>query len=197
MRMRTILTAALMAAMAGGGFFAATTSAAAAPRPPSACPPGVPPPEYPPGRCRLVVEPTTVAPGGAVQVAGCGFKPGSRVNVALDPADTGRAVSLGRLTADGGGCINGSLTLRGNTKAGSYIVRATGKNPDGAAYELVSDTITVTAAATARPVVAIDADRAASTGPARGAPARLVVAFGLLVLGSLVVSGLRRRRPTT
>lgn len=190
------LIAGLLAAtvVVGGGTSAVPAQAAADPKPPSACPPGERPPEYPPGRCRLLVQPTSVAPGGTVQVAGCGFHPGSGVKVTATPPEGNGRVRLGRPLADTTGCIGGALTIPSRTEAGTYVATATGKDPERDAYELVSGPIAVTA--TARPTEVIDADNAASSRPGRPSPAGPVAVLGLVLLGGVVVTGLRRRPGT-
>ena len=163
----------------------------AAPPPPSVCPPDQPGGSYPPGSCRLVVEPTTVEAGGTIDASGCGFAPGSRVMLVLVPTEKGKPTPLARLTADESGCIAvDDVAVPDRTKPGTYVVTATGKDSNGRAYQLVSDPVTVTA-----PAAQIEASPVAHTVDDPSSPLLVLAgAAGLGLLGSALSVRVRRRR---
>lgn len=77
----------------------------------------------------LVLSADTVVAGGAVDVTGTEWEPGSDVEVALD--GSGDPVSLGTLTADADGKISGPLTIPGNSEPGLHTIAALGINGSG------------------------------------------------------------------
>lgn len=158
-------------------------------RPPGQ-PPGQPgqppgrPPEYPPGQCQLRLSQSAATAGSTVTAAGSGFSPGSAVSLSLG-GDT-----LGGATADGSGAFTASVTIPAGTAAGSYDMTAVG--PDG-----VEGTRVLSASFT---VLGQAADGSAASGaalPSTGSssvPILLLVALGLVILGTMAVVAGRRRR---
>lgn len=191
-----VLLVVMLMAITGGFVAAAPAGAVPPPKPPpSACPPGATP-SYPPGACTLVLDKNAANRGETVTIVeGCGYLAGSRVILKLVPTAGGKTVTVGRLTADANGCINGqSFVVPNNAKIGTYTLLATGKDANGAAYELVAAFEITNAAAAAIKPSQVSNVRAAGDQ----APLVLgVVALLLLALGSGVTSRTRRQVKTT
>lgn len=119
-------------------------------------------------------------PGGPFTARGCGFAPGTPIDVTIAGA------KLASVTAGPDGC--GFASLVAPTDPGTYTVCFTGLTPSGAVQQLC-DTITVRVAGAAAP---IPAGRLPFTGSQN--LAKLVVGGMLLVaVGGLLLVFTRRR----
>lgn len=183
-----VLGMALTAALAFG---AAPAGAAPPPKPPpSACPTGQAP-SYPPGACTLVLDKNAAAAGQTVAIVqACGYKAGSAVTLVLAPTGGGKKVTIGKRTADVSGCLTGQSFVVPSAKVGAYILRATGVDPNGAVYELVTSF-----QVTNSPTAVLSTSQVASVRPAVSDSRPLLLGVGalaLLALGSGCAARFRR-----
>ena len=181
------------ASVAGGLAGSAHASSASA----SACPPGTSP-SYPPGQCRLEVDPVTAEVGATVTIGGCGFGKGERVKLDLVPVGDLTSLTLTAKMAADDGCVRAKVTLAATVGGvvtlpapGPYALKAVGLDSAGEEYELVSDTLTLTAGATGAATIG---GSLAANGAGEDRSSGWVAVVGvLLVVGGLVLS-LRWRR---
>ena len=117
-----VLTAALSLAV---GSVHASAASPCAPgqaygrQPGSVSGPGTPrPPQYPAGKCQLVLSSNAVASGSSVTASGSGFQPGAPVEVSFSGTRVGTAV------AASDGTFTKAFVVPANTAAGDYLVTA-------------------------------------------------------------------------
>ena len=123
--------------------------------------------------------PTTVSAGEAVSLSFSGCAGATAVTVNFDSS------SLGSITSDSSGNVNGSITIPSGASAGSHTVTASCADPAGGTLT-VSQDVTVAGAST-------------SGLPFTGATVLPLVftALGLCVIGGIAAFATRRRRSTT
>ena len=112
-----VATGAAVLAMVGG--YAAAQSVD--------CGPGTAGGVYPVTDCMVLTSTNAIGAGGKLTVSGGGFKPVSTVSVVLH-SDT---VSLGSLTSNGDGSVDGAVSIPSSVPAGSHELDLSGVNPDG------------------------------------------------------------------
>ncbi|MDQ6927548.1 MAG: hypothetical protein M3159_02655 [Actinomycetota bacterium] len=144
----------------------------------------------------VTVTPSTVAPGGTIDVSSAKWKASSVVTVVLhsDP------VTLGTLTADASGAVTGSFTIPAATAIGDHTIELTGTGTDDAA-RTVSTSLTVADASTSTTTSGTTTDPSSSGSTSGSALARtgfevlgfLGIAAGLFGAGTFLVSAARRR----
>ncbi len=91
------------------------------------CGPGTAGKVYPVTDCMLMTSTNTITAGGELTVFGGGFKPVSSVSVQLHSTP----VTLGSLTSNGLGSVEGGVTIPASTSVGSHELDLSGINPDG------------------------------------------------------------------
>lgn len=142
------------------------------------CGPGSAGSVYPVTDCMALTSTNVISLGGQLTVSGGGFRPVSPVSVQLH-SDT---VTLGSLTSNSAGSVDGAVTIPPSVPAGSHELDLSGVNPDGTPRVLTAS-------------VRIEA--AASTSS--GLSGWFWFGIGMLVLALLgialvVARGSRRRR---
>jgi LPXTG-motif cell wall-anchored protein len=167
----------LIAMLAVGG----TASAQTAGNKSARCPGGSST-SYSPSRGTLSVSDTTPAPGDKETAFGCGYKPGSKVDVDLFSAP----VRVASVVAGADGGFTATFNIPAGTTPGSHTVESSGVNSAGQPL-LLSASITVAGPAGAG---GSDLPRtgASSTKPLTAAGA------GLVLIGAVAVVTARRRR---
>lgn len=139
--------------------------------------------QYPPNRGALQVSRSAARPGDPVTARGCGFRPGSTVNVDLVMGSQVTRVGTATAGADGG--FELTFNVPANAPVGNHTLEATGVDPAGDVRAL-SATLRVIGGEQGRG----DLPR---TGSDSTAP--LVTAgAGLVLLGGAAVFAARRRR---
>lgn len=134
--------------------------------------------QYPPNRGALQLSRSAARPGQPVTARGCGFRPGSTVNVDFFSQPT--RVATATAGADGG--FEATFNIPSNAAIGQHTVEATGVDPAGDVRAL-SANIRVIGAGGDLPRTGSD-----STAPLVTAGA------GLVLLGGAAVFAARRRR---
>ncbi|MDQ1437508.1 MAG: hypothetical protein QOK43_1137 [Acidimicrobiaceae bacterium] len=157
---------------------------------------------YAPGRGQLTVSDATVDPKQTITATGCGYKPGTTVN--LDFLST--PVRVATVTAGANGGFTAQVTIPGDVVAGSnHTLESSGVNPQGAPL-LLSASLTVNNPSGA---AGSSASRSAASGTSgtssgtSGGVARTgsnstqpltMAGIGLIVIGAAAVLTVRRRR---
>lgn len=136
--------------------------------------------QYPPNRGSLQMSRSAARPGQPVTSRGCGFRPGSTVNVDFFSQPT--RVATATAGADGG--FEATWNVPSSASAGDHTVEATGVDPSGDVRAL-SATLRVIGAEQGRDLPRTGSD---STAPLVTAGA------GLVLLGGAAVFAARRRR---
>lgn len=129
------------------------------------------------GGVQLAVEPTSVAAGGTVVLAGKGLEPNSdRVLVLAGPHDT---VHLGTVTTDAEGMFSKELTIPSHLPAGSYELQAIGD-------ETLSVPLSITAAEGAPAASTTPGDAADAVVARTRTPVDMGVLIGFVALAAVV-----------
>lgn len=136
--------------------------------------------QYPPNRGALQLSRSAARRGDPVTARGCGFRPGSTVNVDFFSQPT--RVATATAGADGG--FEATFNIPANAAMGQHTVEATGVDPAGDVRAL-SANIRVVGAEQGRDLPRTGSD---STAPLVTAGA------GLVLLGGAAVFAARRRR---
>lgn len=136
--------------------------------------------QYPPNRGALQLSRSAARPGDPVTARGCGFRPGSTVNVDLVMGT--QVVRVGTATAGADGGFEVTFNIPANTPVGQHTLETTGVDPAGDVRAL-SANIRVIGAGGDLPRTGSD-----STAPLVTAGA------GLVLLGGAAVFAARRRR---
>lgn len=139
---------------------------------------------------KITVTPGTVAAGGTIVVESSGWAAGAVVTVMLD------GQTLGTLTADTAGNVQGTFTVPSSTSAGQHSVALSGTGNDGKALTL-SAPITVTAASAGGTTGGSGgATTVSGSLPVTGAGIATLVSIAavLVLVGLGIVAGARRRK---
>jgi len=126
-------------------------------------------------------DPSTVSPGQSVNYGFVGFRPDSPVELFI----CSTPVSLGNLTADASGNVNGTVTIPSGTVLGAHTLAATGARSNGLNQVAYASITVVSATPT-------------GTLPTTGTENGRLIAMGaaLVVLGGAAIFGsTRARRP--
>ena len=128
------------------------------------------------GTCGFVLTPTTVTPGGTVQVVGQNANPNEVLVFTI-----GDPITIGTTTADSNGNFTATLTIPADLAPGTYSVDVNCGN------SVSSQTLNVSAA---------NAENAAGNLPTTGSNTLLYLrwALALIALGGLIVLATRRQR---
>jgi LPXTG-motif cell wall-anchored protein len=143
---------------------------------------------------------SSVSAGGSTVVHVNAFRAGSSVRVDLVAGD-GAAVSLGALTADEVGVIEGSVTVPAGTAAGSYVLKTSGSGNSGGTRTVTFALSVATTSACGVVVQPIDTVVLGATVGPGGLPktgsdtsSTVLLGFGALVLGACAVAASRLSR---
>jgi|SRR5688500_10887702 len=157
-------------------------------RPPGTPPnqPGPPPgrpPAYPPGECNLALSQSAASRGQVVHASGSGYAPGETVTVTVAGRPAGTAV------ADSVGAFSLDFTVPNDAPVGRTQVLASAASRElSAAFEVI-------AAAEASRGSAAENEGAAALSATGSDAAKLTLAgIGLVLLGTVLVIVVRRRR---
>ncbi|HEX8769366.1 MAG TPA: hypothetical protein VF711_01215 [Acidimicrobiales bacterium] len=143
----------------------------------------------------VTVSPSTVAPGGTVQVSSSDWKPDSDVTAVLrsDP------VMLGTLTANASGAVSGSLTIPAATATGTHTLELSGIGPNGTPRTVSTPLTVATSSGTGAGGTSTGGDPVTVSGGAlsrtgfNSQPFAYLASLSL-AFGALLVIGGRRRR---
>ena len=146
----------------------------------------------------LVASPTSVLQGGTIAIDAKGFKPGSEVVVTLESDP----VNLGTFVADSAGRIATSVVVPTDFPTGAHTLKLTGVGIAGSVLVLstgINVASNIQVAPTTAPPAAAPATAATlpQTGSSMATTPALVIAAGLVLLGSVAVLAARRRRAST
>jgi hypothetical protein len=139
------------------------------------------------------VTPSSVPPGGAINVSSDGWGSGSSVTVTLNSTP----VNLGSLTASAVGQVQGSFSIPSDTPAGSHTLTLTGTDPQGSPRtETIPLTVT---SSTPQSTVPVSGGSNGTSNPLAftGDSVRDLGSIALLLMaaGLLLLSRYYRRRP--
>ncbi|MEO7557231.1 MAG: hypothetical protein ABIV94_11580 [Acidimicrobiales bacterium] len=148
-------------------------------------------PTVPDVRDETVVSPKSVAPGGVVSITSEGWAPGSEVTVVLHSTP----VTLGVLTADSAGRVDGTVTIPIDTELGAHDVQLVGTAAAGAARSVTAG-ITVIAASTSAPstTASTRSTPLARTGSESAWLLWMAIGLGSGGLYLVLIADVRRRR---
>ena len=102
---------------------------------------------YPPQACSLSVSDLTVVPGQPVTVSGCGFAPGTPVNITFESIPVLLATILAPVTG-GGDSFATSVIIPNDAAPGAHTIKATGQAADGSGTLVLSAPVQVAGAGT-------------------------------------------------